>query len=150
MLDAVARERRYIGLTHAFPLPQTTAFVKHLLANGGVQFVATTPMNEVVGWCDIDRGQIEGTRHVGRLGMGLLAAYRRQGIGRRLAVAAITAARASGVERIELEVFASNTGAIRLYERLGFEHEGVRRAARRIDGVTDDNIFMALLGELQA
>jgi RimJ/RimL family protein N-acetyltransferase len=100
-----------------------------------------------VGWCDVERLHLEGFRHVGRLGMGVLQAYRRQGIGRRLAMAAITAARTAGIERIELEVFASNAGAIRLYDRLGFEHEGVKRQARKLDGRYDDIVLMALLGE---
>jgi ribosomal protein S18 acetylase RimI-like enzyme len=144
-LDAVARERRYIGLTRAFPLPQTAAFVRQMLQSGGIQVVAVTPENMVVGWCDIERLQLEGFRHVGRLGMGLLPDYRRQGIGRRLALAAISAARAAGIERIELEVFATNIGAIRLYEELGFLREGVKHQARKLDGGYDDNILMALL-----
>jgi hypothetical protein len=39
-------------------------------------------------------------------------------------------------------VFASNTRAIRLYERLGFVHEGVRHRARKIDGAYDDNVMI--------
>ncbi|HEY8258233.1 MAG TPA: GNAT family protein [Gemmatimonadales bacterium] len=146
-LDAVARERRYIGLTAAFPPTQTAAFVRQILESGGVLVVAVTSATEVVGWCDVERLHLEGFRHVGRLGMGVLQAYRRQGIGRRLAMAAITAARTAGIERIELEVFASNAGAIRLYDRLGFEHEGVKRQARKLDGRYDDIVLMALLGE---
>jgi ribosomal protein S18 acetylase RimI-like enzyme len=38
----------------------------------------------------------------------------------------------------ERDVFATNDGAIRLYERLGFEREGRRRGAIRIgDGFID-------------
>ena len=39
-----------------------------------------------------------------------------------------------GVTRIELEVIENNLGAIRLYERLGFEHEGSRRGAVIVEG----------------
>jgi ribosomal protein S18 acetylase RimI-like enzyme len=147
VLDAVARERRYIGLTAAFPKAQTSEFVRQLLRLGGIQLVAVTDIGEVVGWCDIERQQLEGFRHVGRLGMGLLPKYRRQGLGRRLVTAAIGAARKAGMERIELEVFASNTGAIRLYEQLGFNREGVKRKARKLDGHYEDVMLMALLEE---
>jgi RimJ/RimL family protein N-acetyltransferase len=51
----------------------------------------------------------------------------------------------AGIERIELEVLASNTAAIRLYEKVGFVHEGVKRRARHLDGAWDDNVMMALL-----
>jgi len=112
---------------------------------GGAHFVALDVTNEVVGWCDIARAPFEGFRHSGRLGMGLLPHVRGKGLGRRLAQATIDAVRARGVERIELEVFASNTRAIRLYERLGFVHEGVRRRARKLDGAYEDNVLMALV-----
>jgi RimJ/RimL family protein N-acetyltransferase len=39
-----------------------------------------------------------------------------------------------GLERIELEVFASNTGANRLYEKAGFVVEGVKKKRRKLDG----------------
>ena len=77
--------------------------------------------------------------------MGLLPHVQGRGLGRRLAEVTVDAARARGVERVELEVFASNTRAIRLYERLGFVHEGVRCRARYIDGAYDDNVMMALI-----
>lgn len=47
--------------------------------------------------------------------------------------------------RIELEVFSSNEHAVALYRKLGFQVEGVKRRARRLDGDDDDIVFMALL-----
>lgn len=145
-VDAVARERRYLGFVEAPPVEQTIAFVHGLLAGGGVQMLVLTGAGEVVGWCDIARVQWEGLRHVGRMGMGLLPPYRGQGLGRRLAEVTIEAVRSAGIERIELEVFASNVPAIRLYESLGFQREGRKRRFRKLDGAYDDNIIMALLG----
>ncbi|HUQ83076.1 MAG TPA: GNAT family N-acetyltransferase [Gemmatimonadaceae bacterium] len=144
-VGVVARERKYLALTDSPPIESTRAFVRSVLDGGGVQLVALDGDDNVVGWCDITRPPIEGFRHSGRLGMGLLPEYHGRGLGRRLAEASIDAARANGVERVELEVFASNTRAIRLYERLGFAHEGVRRRARKIDGAYDDNVMMALV-----
>jgi RimJ/RimL family protein N-acetyltransferase len=77
--------------------------------------------------------------------MGLLPGYRGRGIGRRLMEEAIARAWHAGLERIELEVFASNAPARALYEKLGFVTEGVRRRARKLDGAYDDNVLMALL-----
>jgi RimJ/RimL family protein N-acetyltransferase len=75
----------------------------------------------------------------------MLPGARGTGLGRRLMQAAIEAARRQGMERIELEVFASNTRAIALYERLGFVREGLKRRVRKIDGRYDDDVMMALL-----
>lgn len=145
VLDRVARERTYLLLLEAPPLDATSAFILGIIRGGGVQILAITATDDVVGWCDIHRSHLPGLQHSGVLGMGLLPEYRDKGLGRKLAERAISDARAKGIERIELEVFASNTRAIRLYERLGFAHEGVKRNARNLDGAYDDLVLMALL-----
>lgn len=78
------------------------------------------------------------------MGMGVLPAYRGAGLGRRLLADTLDAARAIGIERVELEVFASNTAAIALYRRMGFAVEGTKRRARKLDGEYDDDVIMAL------
>jgi RimJ/RimL family protein N-acetyltransferase len=144
-VDVVARERRYLGLIEGPTLEQTRAFVRAVRAEGGVHLVAVNEQANVVGWCDIARNSLPGFTHCGRLGMGLLPEVRGHGVGARLVRAAVDAARERGIERIELEVFASNTRALQLYERLGFEREGVKRQARKLDGAVEDNILMARL-----
>jgi ribosomal protein S18 acetylase RimI-like enzyme len=145
-LDTVARERRYLIIVEGPSLERLQKFVTDNLQRGGVQFFALDGRNQVVGWCDVNRHQVEGYRHAGALGIGLLPAYRGRGVGARLALAAIAAARLNGIERIELEVWASNVDAIALYRQLGFVEEGVRRRARLLDGQYDDMVEMALLG----
>ena len=146
-LDTVARERRYLIIVEGPSLERLQKFVTDNLQRGGVQFFALDGRNQVVGWCDVNRHQVEGYRHAGALGIGLLPAYRGRGVGARLALAAIAAARLNGIERIELEVWASNVDAIALYRQLGFVEEGVRRRARLLDGQYDDMVEMALLGD---
>lgn len=55
-------------------------------------------------------------------GVGVVPAERRRGTGRRLMRALHENARSRGVERIWLEVIVANTGAIALYEQLGYTH----------------------------
>jgi RimJ/RimL family protein N-acetyltransferase len=142
-LDSVARERSYLGLVEAPPVEDARKFARSIMAGGGVLFVAVRG-DEVVGWCDIVQMKQEGFRHNGRLGMGVLRAYRRMGWGERLARKAIEWAEGTHIERITLKVFASNLAAISLYEKLGFEVEGVSRKARKIDGKYDDLVEMVL------
>ena len=52
--------------------------------------------------------------------------FRRQGIGEGLMVALMDALRAKGMESLTLEVRASNSPAIALYDRLGFTEVGRR------------------------
>jgi GrpB-like predicted nucleotidyltransferase (UPF0157 family)/RimJ/RimL family protein N-acetyltransferase len=143
-VDEVARERRWLGGVRGFPLETTRAWVTSLIERGMPQ-IAAVDGEEVVGWCDIDARMGEGFRHVGRLGMGVRAPWRGQGIGRRLMEAALAGARKVGLERVELEVYASNTAAIHLYESVGFAREGRHARARLLDGVYDDVVTMALL-----
>ena len=73
-VDSVARERKYIGFVEGPPLEGTRHFIQSLVDGSGIQMLAVTPADTVVGWCDIIRNPHEGFRHVGRLGMGLLRA----------------------------------------------------------------------------
>ena len=142
----ICRERRFLALVEPPPREASRAFLEDARGRGMVQYVAIAG-SHVVGWCDIMVHPWEGFRHSGRLGMGIAGPFRRQGIGRRLLDAAVTAAREAGLTRIELEVFSSNTNAITLYERYGFEHEGVHRRGRILDGRVEDVVIMALLLE---
>ena len=47
--------------------------------------------------------------------------------------------------RVGLDVIATNTRAVRAYEKLGFQHEGRMRGAVLRDGRRTDRIFMGIL-----
>jgi RimJ/RimL family protein N-acetyltransferase len=145
-VDVVARERRYLAAVCGFTADETRNFIHHLVNNGGVQILALDA-GAVVGWCDVSPMPFEGMRHLGRLGMGLLPAYRGQGLGKRLLWETVDRAFATGLRRIELDVFASNQTALRLYERAGFVIEGRKRQARILDGSEEDIVIMGLLHE---
>ena len=143
-LDSVARERRWLAMVEAPPLEQVRAFVESGRKHGLIQFVALEAAR-VVGWCDISPNPLEGFHHGGTLGMGLLAGFRERGLGAALLRETLEGARARGLARVSLEVYDSNPRAISLYQRFGFEHEGVKRAARAIDGRLEDIVCMAIL-----
>ncbi len=73
-------------------------------------------------------------RHVADLSISVAKAYWGLGAGRRLCEASIALARERGVRKIDLKVRADNLRAIRLYESLGFRHEGVSERAYLVDG----------------
>lgn len=143
VLDAVARERRYLRLTEAPPIERSRDFIAGNIVSGNPQWVAMDGQ-DLVGWCDICRSSENGSDHCGWLGMGLLPGHRGLGIGGNLLAATLNAAR-SRFERVELEVYASNGPAIALYEKAGFAHEGRRRNALLRDGQYDDIVMMGLL-----
>ena len=62
------------------------------------------------------------------LTVGVAPWARRRGIGQALMTAAIGVARETGAQAMFLEVDVANDGAVALYERLGFQRAGLRRA----------------------
>lgn len=142
-LASVAREGLYLRMTEAPSLASTSHFVADNIGNGNPHFVALDG-HVVVGWCDICRSGEHRSEHVGSLGMGVIASHRRRGIGHKL-IAATLAAALPLFRRVELEVYATNPGAIALYERVGFVPEGTRRRAIHIEGVDIDIVMMGLL-----
>jgi ribosomal protein S18 acetylase RimI-like enzyme len=79
------------------------------------------------------------------LGTGLLPQFRGAGLGRRLILRTLDAARALGLTRVELSVRADNANAIALYRKIGFVEEGLRRNAVRLDGTYENIAGMAIL-----
>jgi len=148
-VDAIARERKYLTMLEALPLPQTRDFVLNVTKKGDVQIVALAA-REVVGWCDIRRHFLPTHAHRGTLGMGILPAYRERGLGRRLIDGALEKARGAGFVRVELDVYADNARAIALYEKVGFVREGVIRDAVLVDGEYRDAVAMALVDRRNA
>lgn len=143
MVNAVCRERRFLASTVGFTLEQSRAYLAHVRVSGGVSLVALEE-ERLVGWVDIVPGGFEGLTHGGRLGMGLVPEARGRGVGEALLERALEEGFIR-LDRIELEVFSSNTPAIALYRRQGFREEGCRRRARRLDGRDDDILMFGLL-----
>ncbi|CAL9295732.1 GNAT family N-acetyltransferase [Streptomyces sp. SudanB91_2054] len=50
-----------------------------------------------------------------------------------------------GLHRVQLDAYAFNDRALRVYEKVGFVREGVRREVERRDGVWVDEVLMAVL-----
>ena len=98
-LDAVARERLYLGFVEVPPSKSTRGFVRGVIAGGFPMFLAVVG-ERVVGWCDVIPMKMEGFTHCGELGMGVRHAYRRRGIGRRLLTATLSGAGEIGLERV--------------------------------------------------
>lgn len=82
------------------------------------------------------------SRHVGEIGVGVKRGYRDVGVGTELLNALISHAKTIGLELLTLTVSSSNTRAIHVYERIGFEETG--RIPNRLfkNGTYRDQIIM--------
>lgn len=87
---------------------------------------------------------VEPSRHgFGELGMLVDRDWRGRGVGSALIQVAVGRARAQGLHKLCLEVFAHNAAAIALYRKSGFTEEGRRTGQyRRASGELWDTIVM--------
>jgi putative acetyltransferase len=82
----------------------------------------------------------------GELGMMVAAPYRGRGVRTVLVAASIDWARAGGLHKLSLSVFADNAAAVALYRKFGFVDEGHRsRHIRRANGELWDLLEMGLV-----
>jgi RimJ/RimL family protein N-acetyltransferase len=117
----------------------------NLAAENSTVLVAESE-GKIVGVLSCRGGEQKGTRHTTTLGISVREGWRNKGVGRALMERAIAWAKETGViTRIQLEVTASNASGIHLYEKLGFEKEGLRRRGMFKYGQYLDTWVMALL-----
>ena len=90
---------------------------------------------------------VDPDQHSARYTVGLFVrALRGRGLGREVTRLVLAwAFDVEGVHRVELEVLAANTGAIKCYLACGFRQEGVRRDAELYPDGWKDFILMGLL-----
>ena len=127
---SVGDERRYIRALRRHP--------------DAALLVAAADGAGLVGRLSITRDPHPASGHVADVGLMVAASHRRRGVGTALLEAAELWARRGSISKLELHVFPHNEPAIALYEKLGYEREGVRRNHyRRPDGRFVDAILMA-------
>ena len=115
-IEAVCRIEK-----NAFSDPWDTDAVSAELAKDYARYLVYDGSGVIQGyaglWCIYETAEL----------VRIAAEKKRQGIGGALTEAVIAAARASGCERIMLEVRADNTPARELYKKYGFSEISVRR-----------------------
>lgn len=109
--------------------------------------VTDEPGNEtLIGTCGLHVSPKTRRRHCASLGLMVHTAYQGKGVGGALLASVLDIAdNWLGLVRVELEVFADNERAIRLYEKFGFEREGVKRLGAIRNGIYVDELCMGRL-----
>lgn len=130
------------------PEEVTAAYAEGAI-NSDICLVAVEADGFVCGEIHAKRETVALFSHVlGSLTVAVHPARQGKGVGSELFGALIAWARAQdpAILRIELAAGAGNAGAVRLYERLGFKHEGRQVARGRLpDGRFEDDILMGML-----
>ncbi|MFR2331562.1 MAG: GNAT family N-acetyltransferase [Flavonifractor plautii] len=115
-------------------------------AGQGRCLLAVSPDHTVLGLVMLTVESNPRRRHTGGLGIMVRTDCQGQGIGTALLEAVLDLAdNWLMLHRVELEVYADNGDAIRLYQRFGFETEGRKREAAVKAGDYVDMLVMARL-----
>jgi RimJ/RimL family protein N-acetyltransferase len=126
-------------------IEQEREFIQRYLSGGG-HLLLLVDGQRILGCGELTLGKAPYRNHCATLGISLVKEARGRGHGGAMVAALHAWARAHpDVDRIQLEVFSTNPGAIKLYERLGYVREGVRQGAIKRYGELIDMIQMVLL-----
>lgn len=134
--DAEAWQRLQLGIYaegEAFvgDAPANLLTLEHLLrtlqGRHGLVLFAVNEADEPIGYLELRRAQPRRLAHVAYLTLAVAPAWRRRGVGRALLAAAFAWASEYALGKLQLHVRAGNLAAIALYQRFGFEREGVLR-----------------------
>ena len=106
-------------------------------------FFVATVNDEVVGWVHLKHRDLQKLRHTAELTLGVLEAYRGNGIGSHLLERGLEWAATQGTEKIYNALPATNDRAIEFLEARGFEVEAIRENHYRLNGEYVDEVMMA-------
>ncbi|HKF38790.1 MAG TPA: GNAT family N-acetyltransferase, partial [Ktedonobacteraceae bacterium] len=125
---------------------QETAWLQANLDDPSNLVIVAEYEGRITGMLDFHSEKRKRVRHHGELGMSVNRAWRDRGVGRALLRTLIAWAEQHPVlEKLCLQVFATNTRAIALYSSLGFEEEGRQvRDIKLESGEYVDVLMMAL------
>jgi RimJ/RimL family protein N-acetyltransferase len=144
LVNEIKDEGKYLFFTLRFPREGTEKYIESHLAAGNPIIGAFAENGDLAGWIDFNIGGFEEIRHTATIGMGVRKDQRGRGLGEKLLRACIEKAKTLGLEKLELEVFDSNSAARGLYRKLGFVEEGRLRGKRKFNGAYEDLVCMGL------
>ena len=101
--------------------------------------------DELIGFLMAIGGNANRNKHGVYLVIGLLQAYRGQGLGTKLFEALEEWAKVNQIHRLELTVVTENNAGLSLYNKMGFEIEGTKKDSILINGKFVDEYYMAKL-----
>lgn len=118
--------------------------IKKSIKGDNLVLVATYDKN-IIGFLSVRRGVPKRIKHTAYIVVGIREKFRGKGIGSKLFSELDIWVRENNITRLELSVICSNTVAKHLYEKNGFEIEGIKKNAMIINDKYVDEFSMAKL-----
>lgn len=155
--DDAAELLEFLPVTHAesdflnyvpgefkMTLDQEREFIRQHTGRHGAIALAAVVDGRIIGCGGASPPKFERHSHHTEVGLVVLRAFWRQGVGRGIMSYLVEWGRSIGLRKMCLSTHADNQRGYRLYESLGFVEEGrLRDDVRRADGSYVDSILMA-------
>jgi ribosomal protein S18 acetylase RimI-like enzyme len=120
------------------------AVIQTIQASQSIYLVAEH-QGEIIGHAFLEPYTLQSLRHIADLNIAVHLGWQNKGIGRRLLEQLIERAKNSSViEKIQLNVRASNIPAISLYKKMGFQEEGRLKKRVKVKDRYIDDLIMGL------
>lgn len=120
-------------------------FIENILKRDNSLFIVAEDKGKIVGNLAFSAGTRKRRAHVGEFGISVIKEYWGQGVGEELIAHLLTWSRGSNkIRKIDLEVRTDNVRAIKLYKKMGFVEEGLRKRALFVNNKFYDTLMMGL------
>lgn len=119
--------------------------IKGILLRNNETILVAEKNGHLIGYIGAYGGRYIRNRHTAHIVIGILQDFAGQRIGTKLFTELERWAYKHKVHRLELRVMVHNERAIGLYEKMGFEIEGMKRHSLFINGSYVDEYYMAKL-----
>ncbi|TWT09864.1 GNAT family N-acetyltransferase [Streptococcus sp. sy004] len=149
-LNQIGGESEFITLDEAGILmttEQMVDFIKHRQESVNQLCLLVKKGSEVVGVLNVTSDFHERVNHIGDIFIGIKKQYWGYGLGQVLMAETIEWAKQSGViRRLELTVQKRNQRAVHVYEKIGFEIEGVKKRGAKTS--TGEFLDVYIMGKM--
>lgn len=145
MLLELDKETEYM-LFEADERPNDINRVKAMInqsANGDNLLLIATEEDDIIGFLSAQRGILRKIKHIAYIVVGIREKFRGKGIGKKLFLELDLWAKENNISRLELTVMCPNSIAKQLYEKNGFEVEGIKRNSIFMNGKYIDEYYMS-------
>ncbi|WP_313804988.1 GNAT family N-acetyltransferase [Cytobacillus sp.] len=105
-------------------------------------FLVAEVCNRIVGFSRCEGNQLKRLSHKVEFGVCILKEFWGYGIGKKLLNESISWADSNGIKKITLNVLETNEKAIKLYQKLGFEVEGILKKDKIL---SDGNYYNTMI-----
>jgi RimJ/RimL family protein N-acetyltransferase len=126
-------------------IEEQTHQIREILQKENQMIFVAEADNRLVGYLAAYGGDFKRNRHSAHLVIGILQDFAGQRIGKKLFLELEHWAKQNNLHRLELTVMRHNERAINLYQKMGFEIEGVKKHSLLVNGKYVDEYYMAKL-----